>query len=154
MNSDEKTAVVLLGHGSRVPDAAEAMEQVAAKLRQRYPIVETCSMSLRGPLLPEALAKCVRLGVSKIVVIPYFLHQGMHLHVDIPAMMQEAARDCPHVKLVLGKHLGFDESLVNLVARRIEESEGLNDVRDLKLRAEEELVECAPDAGFQSQPQR
>jgi hypothetical protein len=67
------------------------------------------------------------------MVIPYFLHDGLHLVLDIPEMMQELACDYPHVKVVLGKNLGFDEVLVDLVERRIMDSEECGDVRDLVL---------------------
>ncbi len=67
------------------------------------------------------------------MVIPYFLHDGLHLVLDIPEMMQELAGNYPGVKIVLGRNLGFDDLLVDLVERRIVDSAHCCDVRDLKL---------------------
>jgi len=130
-----KTAIILLGHGSRVPDAGKHMEKVASGLRERYryEIVEICYMSRLGPHFPETFEKCVSRGASDIVVIPYFLHDGLHLVLDIPEMMQQMAAAYPDVKLVLGPNLGFDDILVDLVERRIADSRNLRDVRDLAL---------------------
>lgn len=90
-------------------------------------------MSRLGPHLPEIFRKCVAKGATDIMVIPYFLHDGLHLVLDIPEMMQELAAEHPDVKLVLGKNLGFDDVLVDLVERRIEDSGDCCDVRNLVL---------------------
>ena len=137
MREKQKEAVILLAHGSRVPEAGEGMEFLAARLREELPdrLVETCTMSRLGPHFPEVLEKCVSWGAKKIILIPYFLHSGLHLVLDIPKMMQEKAREFPGVRLILGKNLGFDECLVDLVRRRIEESRDLCDVREMRLKS-------------------
>jgi precorrin-8X/cobalt-precorrin-8 methylmutase len=131
----ERDAIILMGHGSRVPEAGKDMEEVARRLKDKYGYssVEICFASRLGPHFPEVFEKCVNQGAKKILAIPYFLHGGLHMLLDIPEMMQEAAQKFPHVKLILGKSLGFDEGLVDLVERRIEESKDLCDVRDLPL---------------------
>jgi len=136
MSETSKVAIILLAHGSRVPEAGDGMERVAERLREKLRdcIVETCYMSRLGPHFSEIFEKCAAGGAKNIIVIPYFLHSGLHLVLDIPQMMQEKAREFPDVKLILGKHLGFDESLVDLVTRRVEESRFLEDVRELNLK--------------------
>jgi len=132
--------IILLGHGSRVPGAGRDMEEVAQRLKDKYgyPRVEICFISRLGPHFPEIFEKCVNLGAKKVLAIPYFLHEGLHLLLDIPEMMQEEAKKFPHVKLMLGRSLGFDEGLVDLVERRIEQSKDVCDVRDLPLPGREE----------------
>ena len=127
-------AVILMGHGSRVPGAGEGMEKVAQWLKEKRPeaIIETCYMSELGPHFPEILEKCVRNGANKIIVMPYFLHLGIHLREDIPAMMGTEAKKYPGLTLILGRHLGFDESLADLVGKRLDESRELDDIREMK----------------------
>jgi len=126
-------AIILLGHGSRIPGAGEGMEQVAQRMREKLgqEIIEICYMSKLGPHFPEVFEKCVAQGATKIIVVPYFLHSGLHLIEDIPDLLREKARKYPHVKLILGKNLGFDECLVDLVIRRLEESQNLPDIREV-----------------------
>lgn len=135
MDDSNKKAIILMGHGSRVPDAGKHMEKVASGLRAKYGynIVEICYMSRLGPHFTEIFEKCIAQGVAEIVVIPYFLHDGLHLVLDIPEMMQEIVTQHPEVKLVLGMNLGFDDSLVDLVEKRISASRNLCDVRELAL---------------------
>jgi precorrin isomerase len=132
--------IILMGHGSRVPGAGRDMEEVAQRLKDKfgYPRVEICFISRLGPHFPEIFEKCVNQGAKKVLAIPYFLHEGLHLLLDIPEMMQKEAKKFPHVKLMLGRSLGFDEGLVDLVERRIEESKDVCDVRNLPLPGREE----------------
>ncbi len=126
-----KEAIILMGHGSRVPGAGEGMEKVAQRLKEKRPwaMIETCYMSELGPHFPEILEKCVREGADKVIVMPYFLHLGIHLLKDVPDMMRTEAKKYPGLTLILGRHLGFDESLVDLVGKRLEESKELIDIR-------------------------
>jgi len=134
MKKNKNEAIILLGHGSRIPGAGEGMEQVAQRMREKLgpEIIEICYMSRLGPYFPEVFESCVARGATKIIVIPYFLHSGLHLMEDIPDLLREKARGYPHVKLILGKNLGFDECLVDLVMKRLEESCDLPDVREWK----------------------
>ncbi|MCK9197278.1 MAG: CbiX/SirB N-terminal domain-containing protein [Syntrophales bacterium] len=129
-----KEAVILMGHGSRVPGAGEGMEKVAQWLKEKRSgtMIEICYMSELGPHFPEILEKCVREGADKIIVMPYFLHLGIHLREDIPAMMGKEAKKYPGLTLILGRHLGFDESLAELVGKRLDESRELDDIRGIK----------------------
>lgn len=132
-------AVILLGHGSRVENAGRCMEMVGAMLKDKYGyrVVETCHMSRLGPHFPEAFDRCLANGARHILLIPYFLHEGVHMKMDIPGMMQERVAKHPEVHLVMGKHLGFDSLLADLVQKRIEESARMCDVRDIVLPEED-----------------
>jgi sirohydrochlorin ferrochelatase len=128
----EKRAVILIGHGSRAAGADGDMERIAERIRSTtHRIVEVCQMSGKGTPFAEAFEKCMQQGSMEIIVIPYFLHFGVHLRQDIPEMLREAAGKHPQIRLVLGRHLGYDDSLVTLIRKRIGESEKLCDIRDL-----------------------
>jgi sirohydrochlorin cobaltochelatase len=136
MHEEQRTlAVVLLGHGSRVQQAGDGMEQVAQALCERYGYsrVVCCYMSRLGPHLPETLEELVAAGETRILVIPYFLHAGVHLRLDIPELLQQEALKYPGVTIRLGAHLGYDDVLVGLVHRRILGSCDAVNVRELAL---------------------
>lgn len=135
MNKNNDMAIIILGHGSRVRNAGSGMEKISELLKQKYnfPIVEYCFMSRLGPHFPEVLEQVVSRGAKHVMVIPYFLHTGLHIRLDIPEMMQHEAEKYPDVKIQLGANLGFDESLAVLVAKRIEESADVEDIRAVKL---------------------
>ncbi len=129
-----KRALILLGHGSRATGASDDMERVAMGLKGRldYEIIAICQMSGKGALFPEVFETCIRQGADRILVLPYFLHRGIHILQDVPRMMRETAARFPGVKVVLGNNLGFDEAIVDIVMKRIEESEPLADIREIQ----------------------
>lgn len=135
MGEERKPAIILLGHGSRVQQASDDMERIATTLRDRYgyPRVECCFMSRLGPHVPETLRTLVAAGEARILVIPYFLHTGVHLRLDIPELLQREAQKYPGVRVQLGAHLGFDDVLVTLVHRRILTSLNVDDIREVQL---------------------
>jgi precorrin isomerase len=140
--SEKFDAIILIGHGSRVPGAAESMEKVAEALQAsgRYAHVTTCNMSLMKPNFVETFKRVVTQGAKRVLVLPYFLNEGVHIKCDIPNMMQEVGKDCTDVKLVMGMPLGFDRLLVDLVAKRISECAGRPDVRSLSVPTEGDVV--------------
>lgn len=135
MNRLERHAVILMGHGSRVPGAGDGMEKVAERLHEQgeYGMVETCYMSRLGPHFPETLDRCVKSGATTIVLVPYFLHMGLHTRLDIPSMMKEEAQKYPGVKIIFGHNIGYDDALADIVRKRIGSSLALQDVRDITL---------------------
>ena len=128
-------AVILLGHGSRVPGAGQDMEKLAQILKKKYTLdmVKSCHLSRLGPHFPETLSECVAQGANEVIVIPYFLNMGIHVRLDIPEMIQAEAKKYPDVKIIYGKHLGYDDSLADIIYKRIEESSKIDDVRNIEL---------------------
>ena len=104
-----KDAVILLGHGSRVPEAGKSMEKVAAGLKRKYgyAIVEVCYLSRLGPHFPEIFEKCVKQRADCVVVIPYFLHEGLHIVLDIPSMIQKTCSPVSERASLIGEEPGF-----------------------------------------------
>ncbi len=135
MQHQDSPAIIILGHGSRVADACKNVALVAQRLKEKYhyPIVDYCFMSRLGPYFPETLENVVAQGAKKIVVLPYFLSDGLHIVLDIPEMLQKEARRYPDVSLVLGKNLGFDDLLVDLLHKRLTESLNVDDIRNYQL---------------------
>jgi sirohydrochlorin ferrochelatase len=135
MGEERKPAIILLGHGSRVQQAGGDMERVANALRDQYGYAQVacCYMSRLGPHVPETLRALIAAGEASILVIPYFLHSGMHLRLDIPELLQQEAEKYPGVRIRLGAHLGYDDVLVGLVHRRILGSLDSMDVREIVL---------------------
>jgi sirohydrochlorin ferrochelatase len=131
MKKERQDAIILMGHGSRIPGAGEGMERVAARMREKLDgcMVEVCYMSKLGPHFPEVFDGCVAKGATRIIVMPYFLHAGLHILEDIPEIMREKAKASPAIELILGHHLGYDNCLADLVIRRTDESRSLPDIR-------------------------
>jgi len=117
-------AIILVGHGSKMPDAVKNMEKLARQLKRKYKcrIVEPCYISFNPPFFPEVLGKCATNGARRIMVVPYFLHDGTHIIRDIPQLVKEGLRQNPGIDIAITRGLGFDKLLVDLVWKRIYET--------------------------------
>lgn len=115
------TAIVILGHGSRAPEATRAMEHVARIYADQHPgrPVHVAHMELCQPDMPSTIAACVEAGSREILVVPYFLHLGNHLRDDIPGILRTAVNAHPGLVIRCGPPFGFDPTLVELVAKRV-----------------------------------
>ncbi|HZU07831.1 MAG TPA: CbiX/SirB N-terminal domain-containing protein [Chloroflexota bacterium] len=111
------TAVVLLGHGSRAPEAQQYFLELAAAVREQAgsTLVEAAFLELCPPSLPETVAACVARGAARIVVVPLFLHPGRHLQHDIPRLVAAAQAAHPEVTVLLAPHLGAHPAITPLV---------------------------------------
>jgi sirohydrochlorin ferrochelatase len=114
-------AVVLLGHGSRAEGVSERMAEVARALAARVPsmTVRAAHRELCEPTLEQVADELVASGVHRIVVLPYFLHLGLHIQHDIPVQLSNLRGLHPGVQFVLAEHLGYDERLVPVLIERL-----------------------------------
>src|SRR5439155_7230631 len=106
--SSQRTAVLLIAHGSREPSANDDLRALAARLAAagEYPIVEACFLELAEPDIPTGGDRCVARGATRVLMIPYFLSAGVHLRRDLTAAREELSRRHPHVEFRLGSPLG------------------------------------------------
>lgn len=116
-----KNAMLVMVHGSPRPIANEDMFAVVEVVRQRgvYPIVEVGFMECNEPTIPVAVARCVEQGAERIVAVPYFLHTGTHVTDDLPALLEAAQVQYPHVEILMGDYLGHDPLLADVIAERM-----------------------------------
>jgi len=82
-------ALVLVGHGSRLPYSKELLVKLAEKVKERniFPIVEIGLMEFNEPTIPQAVKKAIDQGAKKIIVVPVFLAHGIHTTRDIPRLL-------------------------------------------------------------------
>ena len=118
-----KRAIIVLGHGSKAPQALETLKKYGemVKAKSGYEIVEIASLQFNKPDLPEALDHVISLGAKKVVIVPFFLYNGIHMQEDIPAVIAGETEKNPDVEIILANHLGADHRLVDIVIERIEE---------------------------------
>ena len=100
MDASRPDAVILFGHGSSLPDASEAMDEVARRLEAQfgYPRIVPAYLTLQRPNLEEAFADCVGAGAKHVVLLPYFLHEGEHVRQNIPDILRACAEQHPEVR--------------------------------------------------------
>jgi sirohydrochlorin ferrochelatase len=129
MPSPERTAVLLIAHGSREQAANDDLHELAARLAAEGDpaIVVACFLELAEPDIPTGGARCVAAGAKRVLMIPYFLSAGVHLRRDLTAAREDLQARYPGVEVHLGPPLGPHPLLDSLVAARIRELEAAAD---------------------------
>jgi len=112
------TALVLVDHGSRVPEAHAHLERLAEAVRARAPglRVRIAHLEQTPPSIEDALAAAAREGDADVAVLPLFLAPGKHVTRDLPAQVERAAKRWPALRVRLLPPLGESPALADLIA--------------------------------------
>jgi sirohydrochlorin ferrochelatase len=120
-----KTAIVILGHGSRSEGADDSIRQAAARLRKNnsYELVVHAFLQHASPDLREVLENCIRQQVEKVVIVPFFMQSGAHVAADIPELVRSAKKKYPHLHLVVTDYVGGHPFMADIIADLINKAE-------------------------------
>jgi sirohydrochlorin ferrochelatase len=117
-------ALLVMVHGSPRPIANADMFRVVETFKARpdaaarFPIVEVGFMECNEPTIPDAIARCIGAGATRVVAVPYFLHTGNHVCDDLPTLLEEAHEQYPKVEFRMGDYIGLSPRLTDLLAAR------------------------------------
>ncbi|AJY69251.1 MULTISPECIES: sirohydrochlorin chelatase [Geobacter] len=119
-----KTAILLMAHGSRIPEANDAVREIAAMVKEMtgFEIVEVSFREQHLPNIQQGIDACVAQGAERVLLMPYFLFVGAHVQEDLPEEMAEARTRYPAVEFAMGGHLGVHRKLAEVAADRIAEA--------------------------------
>ncbi len=118
----QRLGLLVVGHGSRRPEANAVLRELAAAVARRARAVHAVRpayLELESPTVGEGYAALVADGCDHIVVHPYFLYPGNHSTTDIPAARAAAQATHPEVGWTMTEPLSLDDRLVDLVLDRV-----------------------------------
>ncbi|WP_347549585.1 sirohydrochlorin chelatase [Pseudalkalibacillus hwajinpoensis] len=117
-------AVLYICHGSRVEKGRNQAVDFVEKCKSDipFPIQETCFLELSEPTIRQGIEACVRLGATKISVIPVLLLAATHVKKDIPDQIKQAQKAFPDVAFQVGDPFGVHEKVINVLSDRVQET--------------------------------
>jgi sirohydrochlorin ferrochelatase len=117
------TAILLIAHGSRRPEANRDLINLADMLRPRVPgrMIEVAYLELAEPSIPTALQRCRQLGAREIDMLPWFLSAGSHVTDDLTGFRDEFTSQHPEVAVTLHPPLGLHPLMVDILLARLGE---------------------------------
>lgn len=113
--------ILILAHGSRERATLETLNSVVNMVKEKLPteIIEVAYMEFCEMTIERGLKNLLDFGVSEIKIVPYFLFEGIHIKKDIPKELEKFRKDNPRIKIIMGKTLGVDCRLSEIVVDRI-----------------------------------
>ena len=117
------TGLIVFAHGSRVEAANQSVRAVACELADlgSFRNVEAAFLELGQPDLQGAANRLIAKGLSRILVIPYFLTLGTHLERDLPRLVGQIASAHPGLEIRVARPLDGHPSLVRILLDRSQE---------------------------------
>lgn len=121
-----KRGLFVLAHGSRAKEADEILEKVVDMIKEEtleeFPVIGFGSMEFSKPSFEEGIDELVKQDVKEIVIVPMFLFKGNHIQKDIPEDLEKIQNKYPEIKFVMGKHIGADKRIAEIVKERGKEA--------------------------------
>ena len=115
--------LLLIGHGSSDKRAREAFLYTVTALKKMYKDVKFCFLELEPPNIEEGIRECLTSNPSTILVIPYFLHKGIHIQKDILVDLAKAQEKYSFNNVFISEHIGVDHAVIDLVITLAKEAE-------------------------------
>lgn len=114
--------ILVVAHGSRAKETEAALALILDMVRAKKPglPVECAFMEFSDSTVEKGITALAGKGVTEVKVVPYFLFMGVHMKEDIPQIIADCASQFPKITIKMGKHLGVDERLADILVDRIE----------------------------------
>jgi sirohydrochlorin ferrochelatase len=113
------TGFIVFAHGSRIESANQAVRDIADRMAAvGKHLVEPSFLELGEPDLAGAAKRLVARGVTRIVVIPYFLTLGTHMQRDLPKLVRNAAESLGGVEMQVTSPLDGHPALLEALLDR------------------------------------
>lgn len=111
--------LLLVAHGSRREQSNHEIRTLAHQLATRpdKPCrhVACAFLELATPSIPEGIAQLADSGAQHVVVLPYFLANGRHVHADIPAQVAIGAQAQPQLTIDIAPYIGTAADMPDLL---------------------------------------
>ena len=124
--SKKDVDVLIIGHGSKDPNAKRSLDYIVNGLKENYRNVNRCWLEIEQPDIFEGVKICEKNNPKILVIVFYFLHEGAHVKTDINNDLIPALENSSIKNVHITKHLGTDAKMIDLIIERAKEVENAN----------------------------
>ncbi|WP_119153693.1 sirohydrochlorin chelatase [Caldimonas tepidiphila] len=114
------TGVVLLGRGSSDRQANGEVAKMARWLMEEsdHELVDIAFTGITWPRLERAVQRQVQLGMTQVVVLPYYLFTGTLIQ-RIGRQVENLKQQYPQVRFASSSYFGFEPEIFSLLDERV-----------------------------------
>jgi len=115
------TGLLFVAHGTPIEEANAPILRILQRVSAHfgYQHAGVGYLDCNQPDIPTAFDQLVATGVTRLTVLPYFLHLGRHVRTDLPALFAAAQQRHVQVEIQIAHHLDYDPLLAQAAAERI-----------------------------------
>ena len=133
--------VLIIGHGSKDPNAKISIKYVVDGLKSSYRNVDHCFLEIEEPNIEQGINKSEKNNPKILVIVFYFLHKGAHVKRDIFEDLNPAIENSNLKNTIITEHIGTEDKMINLIIERAKEVEGQT-IEPSWLRCQCHMVIC------------
>ena len=117
------TGILLFAHGSPVEEANRGVRSLAASIAAAGPYTYVRAAFLDGgaPDLLGGVREAAGAGLQRLIIIPYFLTDGLHLKRDLPRLIAAAQENYPQLEIAVGQSLEGHPLMPSIILSRVQE---------------------------------
>tara|TARA_R110002095_G_scaffold136200_1_gene118080 strand:+ start:141 stop:524 length:384 start_codon:yes stop_codon:yes gene_type:complete len=112
-------SLLLVAHGSRRAESNAEIAVVAKSLGDRvqgdYAQTGYAFLELAEPSIPDGIDELVKNGATEVIILPYFLSAGRHVHVDVPEIVNQKQNEYNNVKLTIAPYIGEAAEMIDVL---------------------------------------
>ena len=118
-----KTALIVVAPGNRVQETQNTFTKVVEHIRTKneFDWVEGAYMDFCFPNIEDTIDQLAMKQAEKILVVPYFLFEEMHIIDSIPEILVEMETKHPQIRFKFGRPLGFEPVIADIAFERAKE---------------------------------
>lgn len=116
-----QTGVLFVAHGTPFAEANAPIHRLLQRVcaQHGYQQAGIGYLDCNTPDIPTAFDQLIETGLTRLTVLPYFLHLGRHVRTDLPALFSQARTRHAQVEIQIAHHLDYDPLLAQVAAERI-----------------------------------
>ncbi|MSP27143.1 MAG: sirohydrochlorin chelatase [Methylococcales bacterium] len=133
MPDPKTTGIIVLGRGSSDKVANGELAKLTRWLFEEteHELVDMAFTGVAFPRLETTVQRQTQLGMTQIVVLPYYLFSGLLID-RIAAQMARLTTQYPHIAFASGTYFGFDADIFKLLDQRVLEAIDPNEPKILE----------------------
>ena len=116
------SALILVSHGSPTQRHNPTLLNICRLLRARllFHHVALAYLGPKDPNLEDQMCRLKRAGVRKMIVLPYFLHEGFHVSRELPRIIRKFRKRWPGIHIRRTAFLGSHPALGDVCTELME----------------------------------
>lgn len=128
-----KTVIIIVGHGSRSKEANTVLDKTAKSLKAKLPyLILTAALQFNKPSLSDAIKKAESSGFTEVVILPFFLYNGIHANNDIPKILEKEKKLYPKINFSFAEAIGDDYRIHEILLERINKAMSISSPAEIE----------------------
>jgi sirohydrochlorin ferrochelatase len=120
-----KPSLVIAAHGSRSELATAEIfkftDTLDGELKAFYSDCKPAFLEISAPSIQTSIIELIEEGATHIHILPYFLTSGVHVRIDIPAIIKRLNQHFCKVQFTLLQPIGLASQMLNVVTSVVHE---------------------------------